>query len=206
MPRNEVKTPISQRKLPQQRRSIVMVDSILEATIRILKSSPEPKLTTSSIAGKAGISVGSLYQYFPNKQSIIAALIRWHSKDSIEKLKMVLKTEKPESLSRTIEILVRFAVDYHLDRRTIYKFMSKHLYSLDCEPYVAEARNRATDMIDDYCATHSIAEDHPQRRQAIYLSTIAVMGIVDYFIAIDDSQLSREDIYEQAQKLVSQYL
>ena len=51
-----------------------MVDNILEASIRVLKQHPYHQFTTNRVAEAAGISIGSLYQYFPNKQSILLEL------------------------------------------------------------------------------------------------------------------------------------
>lgn len=51
-----------------------MVDNILEASIRVLKQYPYHQFTTNRVAEAAGISIGSLYQYFPNKQSILLEL------------------------------------------------------------------------------------------------------------------------------------
>ena len=62
------------RKKPKQTRSKLMVDNILEASIRVLKQHPYHQFTTNRVADAAGISIGSLYQYFPNKQSILLEL------------------------------------------------------------------------------------------------------------------------------------
>ena len=63
------------RKAPGQARSKETVDVILEASARILESEGLRGFNTNSIAAKAGVSVGSLYQYFPNKDAILLALI-----------------------------------------------------------------------------------------------------------------------------------
>lgn len=62
------------RKEPQQARSVKVVASILQAAIRILEREGVAAFTTPRIAEAAGVSVGSLYQYFPNKQSILMRL------------------------------------------------------------------------------------------------------------------------------------
>ena len=62
------------RKKPKQIRSKLMVNNILEASIRVLKQYPYHQFTTNRVAEAAGISIGSLYQYFPNKQSILLEL------------------------------------------------------------------------------------------------------------------------------------
>ncbi|HKA15002.1 MAG TPA: TetR/AcrR family transcriptional regulator [Myxococcota bacterium] len=66
--------PVSRRKEPRQPRARATVDAILFAAAHILKTEGFAHATTNRIAEKAGVSVGSLYQYFPNKQAIVAAL------------------------------------------------------------------------------------------------------------------------------------
>ena len=65
---------ISVRKRPQQARSARLVAYILEAAVRVLAREGAQKFTTARVAEEAGVSVGSLYQYFPNKQAILFRL------------------------------------------------------------------------------------------------------------------------------------
>lgn len=66
------------RKTPRQARSTASVSAILEATIQVLLRDGKSKLTTTRIAHRAGVSVGTLYQYFPNKRSLLQALLKEH--------------------------------------------------------------------------------------------------------------------------------
>jgi AcrR family transcriptional regulator len=72
------KTGLNPRKRASQERSTATVDAILEAAIRILGSGKHAALTTTAVAELAGVSVGTLYQYFPNKLAIVAELFRRH--------------------------------------------------------------------------------------------------------------------------------
>ena len=62
------------RKSPTQARAEHTVDAILEAAAQILQSDGEEKLNTNRIAERAGFSIGTLYQYFADKEAIVAAL------------------------------------------------------------------------------------------------------------------------------------
>lgn len=64
------------RKVPQQERSRMMVSIIVEAAAQVLERRGENGFNTNAIAERAGISIGSLYQYFPNKHAIVAAMSR----------------------------------------------------------------------------------------------------------------------------------
>ncbi|HVV87001.1 MAG TPA: TetR/AcrR family transcriptional regulator [Kofleriaceae bacterium] len=66
------------RKQPQQARSRAMVDAILDAAARVLRKHGYEEATTNRVAEVAGVSVGSLYQYFPNKEALVHALIERH--------------------------------------------------------------------------------------------------------------------------------
>ena len=66
---------LTPRKVPSQHRAAVTMDAIVEAAARILDSAGARGLTTTRIAEVAGVSIGSLYQYFPHRDAIVAALI-----------------------------------------------------------------------------------------------------------------------------------
>jgi AcrR family transcriptional regulator len=68
----------SPRKKPRQQRSQATVDAILDATARVLCSTGYDRASTNRIAMAAGVSVGSLYQYFPSKEALVAALVERH--------------------------------------------------------------------------------------------------------------------------------
>ena len=65
---------ISSRKMPKQARSTALVEAILEAAVQVLAEEGARRFTTARVAEKAGVSVGSLYQYFPNKAAILFRL------------------------------------------------------------------------------------------------------------------------------------
>lgn len=66
------------RKRPAQRRAQVTVEAILEATLQVLRREGVARFTTTRVAELAGVSVGTLYQYFPHKRALVAELVRQH--------------------------------------------------------------------------------------------------------------------------------
>src|SRR5260370_3189 len=72
------------RKLASQERSRSTVDALLEATARILVKEGYDQASTNRIAEVAGVSIGSLYQYFPSKEALIAAVIDRHTQEGSE--------------------------------------------------------------------------------------------------------------------------
>jgi AcrR family transcriptional regulator len=68
----------TRRKRPRQARSKAMVTAILDAAARVVRTDGDDHLTTNRVAEVAGVSVGSLYQYFPNKAALLVALLERH--------------------------------------------------------------------------------------------------------------------------------
>lgn len=66
------------RKTPRQARSQALVEAILDAAARILVRDGREAANTNSIAREAGVSIGSLYQYYPNREAVLAALLHRH--------------------------------------------------------------------------------------------------------------------------------
>jgi AcrR family transcriptional regulator len=87
------------RKAPLQERSKVMVDAILEAAAQVFADLGYARATTNKIAERAGVSVGSLYQYFPNKDSLIASLHQIHHARVNEVVNNALKRFGDHSVS-----------------------------------------------------------------------------------------------------------
>lgn len=108
-----MKPILKPRKTPKQARSQDMVDIILDATARVLAKRGYAGTNTNLIAKIAGVSVGSIYQYFPNKDSLIAALHRQHALKMHEMIIGVLSASKKSTLRRAIEALVGALLDAH---------------------------------------------------------------------------------------------
>lgn len=74
----KAETVLKPRKTPIQARSSASVNAILQATVQVLLKDGVAKITTKRVAARAGVSVGTLYQYFPNKSSLLHVLLRQH--------------------------------------------------------------------------------------------------------------------------------
>lgn len=91
---------LTPRKSPVQARSSASVESILEATIQILLRIGKERLTTTRVAQRAGVSVGTLYQYFPNKASLLQAALRSHLESVATAIEETCREETGSSISQ----------------------------------------------------------------------------------------------------------
>jgi AcrR family transcriptional regulator len=98
------------RKAPRQQRSLVMVGAILQAAARVLARESLAGFNTNRVAEVAGISVGSLYQYFPNKEALVGALIERAHDDLAAALEQLLRDTEGATLQRTLQQVARLAI------------------------------------------------------------------------------------------------
>jgi AcrR family transcriptional regulator len=101
-----VQVVLEPRKSPVQARSTASVDAILEATIQVLLSVGKERLTTTKVALRAGVSVGTLYQYFPNKSSLLQAILRRHLTEVGDAVERVCKEQKGRTLRQMVTALI----------------------------------------------------------------------------------------------------
>ncbi|CDX16600.1 Transcriptional regulator [Mesorhizobium sp. ORS 3324] len=101
---------ISTRKQPKQARATELVAAILQAAAQVLASEGAQRFTTTRVAEKAGVSVGSLYQYFPNKAALLFRLQSDEWRQTTDLLCGILEdTEKPplERIRRLVHAFIR---------------------------------------------------------------------------------------------------
>ncbi|MGE7955856.1 TetR family transcriptional regulator [Pseudomonas sp. NPDC089530] len=97
---------VSSRKRPQQARSTELVAAILEAAIQVLAKEGAQRFTTARVAEKAGVSIGSLYQYFPNKAAILFRLQSDEWQQTTQMLRGILEDVGKAPLER-LRVLVQ---------------------------------------------------------------------------------------------------
>ena len=94
------------RKSPVQARSAASVDAILAATIQVLLKVGKERLTTTKVALRAGVSVGTLYQYFPNKSALLKAALKRHMDEVTDGIELVCYGQKGQSLEHMATALM----------------------------------------------------------------------------------------------------
>jgi AcrR family transcriptional regulator len=94
------KPGISRRKQPQQARSNALVAAVLKAAVQVLAKEGAQRFTMARVAEKAGVSVGSLYQYFPNKASILFQLQSNEWRETVDLMSVILDDTQTAPLER----------------------------------------------------------------------------------------------------------
>ncbi|PYT94823.1 MAG: TetR/AcrR family transcriptional regulator [Acidobacteria bacterium] len=105
MPRRS-QVPLEPRKTPIQARSTASVNAILDATIQVLLKMGKERLTTTRVALRAGVSVGTLYQYFPNKSALLQAALKRHLDEVTNAVELVCKQQEGATLRQMATALI----------------------------------------------------------------------------------------------------
>lgn len=101
------------RKAPRQARAVATVEAIAQAATQLLREGGLAAMTTNAVAARAGVSIGSLYQYFPNRDALMVELIRREQRGHLERVRAALLLCKGLDLEATVRLLVRAAMGHH---------------------------------------------------------------------------------------------
>jgi AcrR family transcriptional regulator len=172
---------LSPRKIPVQRRSTVTIDAIFEATIQVLLANGFEKTGTTQVAERAGVSVGSLYQYFPNKHALLAALVQRHISEVVAA--SVVACE--EMHGATIREMCAHTVAAFVDAKTKRPEVSRALYlpaaSIGGDAIVREQSQRSMRAVHAMLLTASDARfERPDIVSGVMVS--AVVGPTQHAI------------------------
>src|SRR5262249_31087629 len=115
------------RKHASQDRSRATVDALIEATARILVREGFDKASTNRIAEKAGVSVGSLYQYFPGKEALVAAVMERHSQELMQVGRRVLAEVAALPLEQAVRKLVAAAIEAHRIDPKLHRVLAEQI-------------------------------------------------------------------------------
>ena len=173
MRRNRTES-LNPRKRPQQQRSRVTIDAIFDATIQVLLTNGLDRITTIQIADRAGVSIGSLYQYFPNKRAVLAAVVKRHVGEVVDATIVACRSVH----GQTIGEMCATMMDVFVDAKTRRPEVSRALYlpssTVNAETIVKEESSRCAQAVQDMLTTASDATF----AQAQLVSNVLIASIV----------------------------
>lgn len=126
------------RKLPVQERAGETIEAIFEATIQVLLKDGVKKLTTTRVAERAGVSVGSLYQYFPNKEALLVAMLERHLELIGVAAEVACRKCHGLPIEQMLEHLIDAFVDAKMKKRDISLAIAELLTEVTCVPRYQE--------------------------------------------------------------------
>lgn len=167
------------RKQPLQSRSKETFGAILEAAARILEAEGLEAANTNAIAARAGVSIGSLYQYFPDKAAIFAELIRQAETGLADMLEKLLAHTAGQSLEDRLKLLVKAGVAQQMSRPQLGRILDYLEATLPADATLKAADERILRLIMQLLREHEEGIARPVT-PATALDVLSIFkGIVD---------------------------
>jgi AcrR family transcriptional regulator len=206
MARRPLTTP---RKHASQERSRATVDALIEATARILVKEGFDKASTNRIAEEAGVSVGSLYQYYPSKEALVAAVIDRHNQELMQVVRVALAEVAALPVEQAVRKIVAVAIDAHRIDPKLHRVLAEQIPRTGRLEKV-EAFNRGY-----YAFFRDYLEGHRDELRALDLGLAAFVCVTSIEALTHTAVLHRpemlsdkavETLVDEATRLVIRYL
>lgn len=182
------------KKQPKQKRSQALVEAILDASTRVLSKTKLSQMTTNNVAEVAGVSIGSLYDYFPNKNSIVVALMDNRMQAQLDGFFALLDHET------TIEGVVDAVMNMIENDYLTKKDFMREVFMLAPENGRMEAlflnRIKAQKRLAAFM-TDKLGRDQAWAEKKSFVLVNAILGLIETYIILDEVPASAEDLKKE---------
>ena len=180
------------RKEASQERSRATVDALVEATARILVREGFDKASTNRIAEVAGVSVGSLYQYFPSKEALVAAVIERHRQEIMQVVRGELALAANQPMEQGVRTLVAVAVKAHRVDPKLHRVLAEQI------PRVGRLEKAETFNRENYALFRAYLESHRDEIRAADLELAAFICVTAIEAVTHNAVLHHKMVSEEA--------
>jgi AcrR family transcriptional regulator len=202
VPKKEQARP---RKLPTQERSREMFETILDAAARVFVDLGYARATTNKIAAEAGISVGSLYQYFPSKDALAVELLRRYRM----KLLGVVGAGLSRVGERGLEVVVRDLVDALLRAEgidpTLQRVLIEQVLRTSARAEVLGFEEKLEEVVAEQLRAAKTGHHEKDLRVAAFLVVRVVLAVV-HAVRVDRTEVDSERLRDHVTRLIVRYL
>jgi AcrR family transcriptional regulator len=195
------------RKTPKQPRAVETQARILEAAARVFCRHGYAAGTTNRIAAAAGMSIGSLYQYFPNKDAILVALMRKHVAEGTQRVLAVLDDDGlPPALDGRVAAFVDAALDSHAHDRRLHQVLFEE--APRPRPLLDHLRQTEEELVALIAA---LLRDDPEvtvpdPAVAARVAIATIESVVHRFVSAQGSNFDSSTLRGELIRMVTRYL
>jgi AcrR family transcriptional regulator len=194
------------RKLPSQERSRVTVDTILAATARVLVKKGFDGLTTNAVAEAAGVSIGSLYQYFPSKEALVAALIEQHIEEMNSEILNELTRVAQLPMAQAVRGVIELTIKAHAVNPELHKILTEQVPRVGRLARLIEADNISRRMVAGILAARKDELAIVDVDTAAFLLCTSIEAIVHRAALLAPERLRDQRLIDESVAMVTRYL
>ncbi|HLL22785.1 MAG TPA: TetR/AcrR family transcriptional regulator [Kofleriaceae bacterium] len=200
----QVKT--TPRKRPRQERSKVTVDTILAATARVLVKKGFDGLTTNAVAEAAGVSIGSLYQYFPSKEALVAALIEQHIDEMNAAILHELTRVAQLPMAQAVRAVIELTIRAHSIEPELHRVLTEQVPRVGRLARLAEADGICRRMVAGILAARKDELAIADPDTAAFVLVASIEAITHRAALFAPERLRDPRLIDEAVALVTRYL
>lgn len=204
------RSPLTEpRKHAAQKRSRATVDALIEATARILVTEGFEKASTNRIAETAGVSIGSLYQYFPGKEALVAAVIDRHHQEVMQVVRTALAEVAAQPLEKAVRKLVAVAIEAHRIDPKLHRVLTEQIPRTGRLENVEAFNREALALFRNYLEEHRDEVHVADLDLAAFLCATAIEAVAHTAVLYRSDELTDAAIaalVDEATRLVVGYL
>lgn len=190
------------KKLPQQARSKASFEAIIDASAQLLRVSPYEALTTNHIAERAGVSIGTLYEFFPNKEAIIAALTPRLMKRLVENMREAFVAASRLDAWNGVAHLTGEAVSAIAADRVVFHVLLRQISFVQQLPAVEEARAAMTALAQTIRVQAGDVLHLPMPEQDAWLIAQMLYNTILEIAFLDIDEADRKHMTRELARLV----
>jgi AcrR family transcriptional regulator len=194
------------RKEPKQARARATIEAILAAAAQILVHDGLEAATTNSIAQRAGVSIGSLYQYFPSKEAVIFALVERHVQKLQRQLEEVIAAHGDAPLEEIVPTYVKAMLAAHRVEPKLHRVFSEQLPKLAGRDALMRWSEETERMIRGVLHQHRDRLRPSDIEMAAFVLLHAVEAITHASVILRPRYLEREALADEISELIMRYL
>lgn len=191
-------TPRFGRKAPKQGRSRELVGSVLEAATRILNQGTRP--TVEGLAAKAGVSVGSLYQYFTNVEDVFAGVWDRQVEENVKELKARLVALRCEPVEVLLRELTRHTITLFFQRRVILRELY-HRVPRRVQLKFLEGRWQMAKALSEVFLERGATDSPEVLERKCFVMCNAVMGVLHTLVLLEGETYTPNEVHEDLVRL-----
>lgn len=195
------------RKLPSQARSRHTVETMLEATAQVLVQHGYKNATTARIAERAGISIGSIYQYFPNKDALIGTLVDRHACALGDVIDTALEQSRGKTLEEGVMILIRATLDMQRISPDLHRILNQQVPQVGRMAQIRQTIDHLTRAIETFLKGHAecLSRSCDVAMAAMMIETV-MESVIHRALAECPTDLKNGRIEKELYRLICGYL
>lgn len=197
---------VPMRKKPAQARSEQTVATIIEATAQVLEREGEAALTTNRLAERAGFSIGTLYQYFPNKDSILRLLAERERERVESAVAAVVRAPNAAGLEAVMRAIIEIAIGSFGNRVRLRRLLLLRFFKSDLAANVAQTLDAIGRLIAEAVTRHGGPEMRPLDGARAYVLIRALAGAIRGAVLESSPFVHSEEFKEELVRLALAYL